>query len=209
MSGRAVEILRTHDDAFVPAFVHDSLSRADFVLAERSWSDERTRIHQELLAGDVSRAEWPQSIHWDWTKKAAHLARLEVSGYGLVAESAWQGLMLTKTASQFARLGDDRGKPIVYIDYLEVAPWNWPLSGIGQRPRYRGIGTFLFIQAVRQSFEEEFRGRIGLHSLPQAEDFYRTVLGMTALERDPSKQNLMYFELSREQARLLLEEGGR
>jgi hypothetical protein len=208
MSARAVEILRPEDGELVPAFLHDALSPADFLLAERSWLDERVRIHQELLAKGVSPAEWPQSIHWNWTRKAPLLARLEVSGHGVVAERAWQGLMLTKTASQFARLGEDRGKPIVYIDYLEVAPWNWPLSGISQRPRYRGIGTLLFTQAVRQSFAEEFRGRVGLHSLPQSEEFYRTVLGMTPVERDPAKQNLMYFELARDRARLLLEMGG-
>jgi hypothetical protein len=208
MSARAVDILRAHDDAFVPAFVHDALAPSDFVLAERNWLEARVRIHQELLAREVPRTEWPQSIHWNWTTKAPLLARLEVSGHGVVAEGAWQGLMLTKTASQFARLGGDRGKPIVYIDFLEVAPWNWPLSGISQQPRYRGIGTLLFTQAVRQSFEEEFRGRVGLHSLPQAENFYRSVLGMTAVERDPAKQNLMYFELTREQARILLDEGG-
>jgi hypothetical protein len=208
MSARGVEILRANDGALVPAFLHDALSHVDFVLAERSWHDERVRIHQELLTAGVSRAQWPQSIHWDWTRKAPMLARLEISGHGAVAEGAWQGLMLTKTASQFARLGEDRGKPIVYIDYLEVAPWNWPLSSIGRRPRYKGIGSLLFTQAVRQSFAEEFRGRVGLHSLPQAEEFYRTVLGMTAVERDSAKQNLMYFELTREQARLLLQMGG-
>ena len=44
----------------------------------------------------------------------------------------WQGAMLTKSGTHFSQLGEDRGKPLVYIDFLEVAPWNWTIPGIGQ-----------------------------------------------------------------------------
>lgn len=40
-------------------------------------------------------------------------------------------------------------------------------------PRLRGVGTALVTAAVALSEDEGFKGRIGLHSLPQAEDFYR------------------------------------
>mgnify|MGYP001574334861 FL=1 len=58
----------------------------------------------------------------------------------------------------------------------------------------------LLLAAVQLSLDEEFQGRIGLHSLPQADDFYSTKCGMTSLGRDGRYQNLTYFEMTREQA---------
>jgi hypothetical protein len=55
------------------------------------------------------------------------------------------------------------------------------------------------------SEEEGFKGRIGLHSLPQADEFYR-LRGMTDLGTDQTNQNLRYFEMTAEQARAFLEE---
>jgi hypothetical protein len=58
--------------------------------------------------------------------------------------------------------------------------------------------------ATQLSIEEGLKGRVGLHSLPAAESFYEQSLGMSALGRDPQKQNLMYFEFSSEQASAFL-----
>lgn len=116
--------------------------------------------------------------------------------------------MLTKTATHFARLTEDGGKPLVYIDYLEVAPWNWRVRPLGLNGRLRGAGSILFREAVRQSIREGFHGRVGLHALPQAESYYERVCGMTVVGRDSRKQNLLYFEFSRGQARRFLDDGG-
>src|SRR5271156_6187957 len=94
------------------------------------------------------------------------------------------------------------GKPLVYLDYLEVAPWNRP--DFGPVPRLRGVGSALITAAVALSDEEGFKGRLGLHSLPQADAFYRKI-GMTDLGPDPAYQNLRYFEMTVEQARTFLE----
>ncbi|MBX3394283.1 MAG: hypothetical protein KF841_02830 [Phycisphaerae bacterium] len=116
--------------------------------------------------------------------------------------------MLTKTASHFARLAEDKGKPLVYIDYLEAAPWNWRVQPLGLERRYKGVGSILFREAVKQSFDEGFHGRVGLHALPQADTYYEKVCGMTAVGRDPKKQNLLYFEFSRGRAQKFLDDGG-
>jgi hypothetical protein len=205
MSTRPVEVLRVLDAQIVPGLLHPALSAAEFAMAEMTWTAERQRIRLELLERQSS--QWPESLHWDWTAKAPLLRRLEVSGAGIVVDGAWQGLMLTKSASYATRSGADRGKPILYVDFVEVAPWNWSIAELGQLPRFRGVGSVLLAEAVRQSFVEGFHGRIGLHSLPQAEAFYQTAFRMTPLERDSAKQNLLYLELSRENARLLLEKG--
>jgi len=59
--------------------------------------------------------------------------------------------------------------------------------------------------AARADSEDEgFKGRLGLHSLPQADNFYRKI-GMTDLGQDASYQNLRYFEMTSEQARAFFE----
>jgi len=54
--------------------------------------------------------------------------------------------------------------------------------------------------SIHLSIEEEFQGRIGLHSLPQADEWYRNSCGMTDLGRDHAIQDLRYFEMTPEQA---------
>jgi hypothetical protein len=128
---------------------------------------------------------------------------LAFKGFSVSAQGETQGLAqvdLTKSA----REANASGKPLVYLDYLEVAPWNRP--ELGFTPRLRGVGTALVTAAVALSEEEGFKGRIGLHSLPQADDFYRRRCGMTDLGPDAAYQNLRYFEMTAAQARAFLDE---
>lgn len=103
-----------------------------------------------------------------------------------------------------AHLGEAHGKPLVYIDFLEVAPWNWTVPETGQNQRYALVGTRLFERAVQQSEAEGFGGTVGLHALPHSESFYCGACGMTPLGRDETFESLMYFELSRENAVTIL-----
>jgi hypothetical protein len=61
-------------------------------------------------------------------------------------------------------------------------------------PRFGGIGVRLIEAAVRLSIDEGFQGRVGLHSLPQAEAFYRGPCRMACLGADASYQGLPYYE---------------
>jgi len=194
MSERPIEIIRREGEIHVPAIVYDGLKPADLVLIERAWGPTRLRLLQELLGRDVPRSEWPESLHWDWSRKADELRYLEATGFGIVCEREWQGVMLTKTVSHVAQLPAEKGRPLVYVDYLESAPWNWRIRPLGQEGQYKAVGTVLFREAVRQSVKEGFHGRVGLHALPKAEEFYRRC-GLTPLGRDRRKQNLTYFEL--------------
>ena len=196
------------DGAFAKATLHGGLKPEDLLLVEREWSPIRVQIFNELLSCGVPRAAWPQSLHWDWLQKASELRLLEATGFAVLCDRAWQGAMLTKTASQPARLKEDRGKPLVYIDYLETAPWNWRVRPIGQEGRYKAVGSVLFRAAVAQSYKEGFQGRVGLHALSQAEVFYQRDCGMTPLGSDRRKEDLRYFEFSRAQAKVFLQTGG-
>jgi len=207
VSSEAIQIQRRSDGSDVDATLLDGMVPHDFVVVGTEWSSDRSVVMQELLNSSVERIQWPQSHHWDWRRKAPELRLLEVTGFGVVCERQWQGVMLTKTASYTARLDPDKGKPLVYIDFLEVAPWNWVIPEIGRAGRFRAVGSTLFWRAVKQSQEEGFRGRLGLHALPQAETFYEEACGMTPLGRDVAKQNLLYMELSGRQAQELLQKG--
>jgi len=73
----------------------------------------------------------------------------------------------------------------------------------GSTPTHKGIGTVLVAAAVQLSIDEGNKGRIGLHSLPQADSFYRDRCGMTDLGPDASydpKVPLRYFEMTEAQA---------
>lgn len=204
MSTRPISLIRREGEVIVEAQLYSEMEAADLLLVERSWIDARNAVLRRHIEYGIPAERRPQSLHWDWSKKAPLLNRLEASCFGLEVDGAWQGLMLTRTAFHTTRLPADRGKPLVYIDFLESAPWNWHLPELGQDGEFKSIGAALFRVAVEQSLSEGFHGRVGLHSLPQSDQFYSQAMGMTAVERDHRKQNLMYFELSREQAEKLL-----
>jgi hypothetical protein len=205
VSGLAIQIGRRAGGP-VDATLLDGMAPQDLLVVENEWAAERSRIMQELLESTVPRPQWPQSLHWDWRQKAPELRLLECTGFGIVCEQSWQGLMLTRTASYSARLAPDNGKPLVYIDFLEIAPWNWVVPELGRQGRFRSVGSMLFWRAVKQSEQEGFKGRVGLHALPQAEQFYERACGMTPLGQDSGKENLLYLELTSQQARELLQE---
>ncbi len=115
-----------------------------------------------------------------------------------------QGLMLVLTAGKHARIEPQRAKPLAYVHFLAAAPWN--LGSIVDEPTYSLVGSVLLATAIHLGLEEEFQGRIGLHSLPQSETWYRDACGMTDFGPDASVQNLRYFEMTPKQASEFLKE---
>jgi hypothetical protein len=159
------------------------------------------------LSTDPNRATLiPRHFHWDWTRKEAELKMLAVKFFGISCQGHLQGIMKVDAVARSCRLPEQQGKPLVYIDYIETAPWNIKLlmDPLGKRQQYRGVGSRLFEAAVLQSEEEDFKGRLGLHSLPGSEGFYIKECGMTPVGRDPRKQNLLWCEFTPEQARRYL-----
>jgi hypothetical protein len=63
-----------------------------------------------------------------------------------------------------------RRQAALYIDFLENAPWN--VRPLTDEPLFGGVGMVLMRAAVTLSVDEGFHGRVGLHSLRQAEEFY-------------------------------------
>jgi len=198
-----VYLLEVASDELVDAELHDAIEETHLADWEALWKPSLEEAIRRLHKAGVPRDKWPQSRHWDWRDKLSEIEKLLAKQcFSVVCQGETQGLMavdLTKSA----RVGEQRGKPIVYVDYLETAPWNRP--ELYKPPRFRGVGSILVRTAIECSQQEEFKGRIGLHSLPQADQFYREKCGMTDLGPDSAYQNLRYFEMTQEQARVFSE----
>jgi hypothetical protein len=140
----------------------------------------------------------PQDLHWKWDEKTEwSRSRLAFQRFSLVCEGALQGLMLV-SLTKFARMQIQFGKHLAYVEFISTAPWNRPQ--LVAEPIFRGVGHTLVRTAIEVSKAESFHGRIGLHSLPQANRFYRDVCGMTEVGPDPKYDGLVYFEMTESQA---------
>ncbi len=108
-------------------------------------------------------------------------------------------MMLAKTP-ELSRRKYHEHEHVLYIEYLESAPWNLP-EYAGLETRYRGVGSSLLAAAVEISVEYGWEGRLALHSLGAAHGFYLKA-GFENLGLDES-ENLDWFEL----AGVTIEEG--
>ena len=151
---------------------------------EGEWMPELFKGMQRLRRTGVERRHWPQSRHWDWRKKVAVLqGMLANPGFSIVCDGLTQGMMIVDTVKHRCRVDSQKGQHLVYVEFVENAPWN--RAEFFTPPRYRGVGSILIRAAVALSEELEFHGRIGLHSLPQSNGFYANTCGMTDLGSDP------------------------
>lgn len=204
----------------VPATLHDELTLDDLFDAEAAWAGPRVRLLQKVSQARLSSQQRPQSLHWSWARKAAALEPLRLSAFGdsrlfgIRCEEQWQGILWAEIydhndREHTCRLGS-QGRPLVYVPFVETAPWNWdvpplpPEAGSVQRRRFKGLGFQLMECAVRWSQQLDMKGRIGLHALPQADRFYQEC-GMTDLGPDQTHKGLVYFEFTEEQAKRFVE----
>jgi hypothetical protein len=175
---------------------------------EAEWGPALLDALQRLHRAGVHRAHWPQSRHWDWRRKTEAIqGMLAYPGFSVMCQNMTQGLMLVDTTTKRCQLASQKGKNLVYVWFVENAPWN--RKELFDPPRYHGVGTLLIRAAIELSKQEEFKGRVGLHSLPQANGFYANVCGMTDMGIDPdNKEGLRYFEMTPEQAEAFIKKGG-
>lgn len=183
----------------VEADLVDELTRADLVQIHNAWAPVRLEALKHL---QEAKLPWPEHWHWDWSRKAELLEMLAFRCLGIGRGGDMQGLMMLSTIAGRGRLPGQQGKAVLNVEYLESAPWNFRYPAA--TPRFLGVGVALLEAAIDFSEGEGFGGRIGLHSLPQAEDFYRRY--MTDLGLDPHHpQRLRYFEMDADTIRVFLE----
>jgi len=133
--------------------------------------------------------------HWDWRRKSMQDYSLYHEILAVVSGDEVQGLMSIETESRPGRIAPAQG--ILYLDFLEVAPWN--LKHYSLRPRFSVVGSRLLAETILISREMGLGGRVGLHSLPQAEGFYADCM-MQDFGLDRTYLRLHYFEYTEEAA---------
>ena len=194
-----VPVYDNRQQRYVDASLLENVDLVRIAKTSREWSIERKKNEEAILAAGLA---LPEHSHWDWELKAKQAEMF--SGFqtlfAIECEGEIEGLMIVDFAMFLAKLPPDKEKSILYISYIETAPHN-----LYEEPRhYKGIGYTLYRTAVQYSLDKQCEGRVGLHSLPQAEEFYGKRCQMTPLDKDPSHQNLRYFESTQEQSRHVL-----
>jgi len=190
----------------VDAELWDAIAEKNLADWEAEWIPELFKLLQALNRKGVERRFWPQSRHWDWRDKMKAIeGRLANQSFSIVCQDMTQAMMTTDVTKR-AQIASQKNDHLVYVDFLEAAPGN-RREMTQMPPRFSGAGSILILAAIEQSKMEGFRGRIGLHSLPQANDFYANKVGMTDLGQDAAYQNLRYFEMTPEQAEAFIEKG--
>ena len=184
-----------------------------FVETQRDWRPMVVDATKSMIKRGVDPKQQPRHWHWNWENKVPQLQQFGLSFYGIEYAGQLQGLMKIDLAKHAARITTQAGEGLAYIDYLEVAPWNLReiTSELGQKQRFGVVGVNLYAAAVLLSQQAGFEGRVGLHSLPhpKTEQFYQKTCRMMPLERDPKKEDLLYFETTPELAELFLTEAKR
>ena len=188
----------------VEATLIEDVSQEEVRQTDALWKPFLRQMLQDARAQGLSPDDLPEHAHWVWERKWRAAAGSS-QFLGVECGGEMQALMVIR-ADKACRIPDQAGLPLIYVDYLAAAPWN--LAGMVVRPRFRGCGYVLIIEAIRLSRQKGYNGRVGLHSLPQAEDFYRKKCGMTDLGQDMDYEGLHYLEMTTAQAQMLAEGAG-
>lgn len=143
------------------------------------------RTHDKLQ--DIMSKLGVQDQHWDWRRKCSIAPGTNRRVFSLLNSGEVEAAMML-LFGQKSR--DSSLQPIVYVDYVAVAPWN--RQPFQEPQRFRGLGTVMLGAAVELSRQLGHDGRCGLHSLPQSEGFYRKI-GMRDFGLDAAK-SMRYFE---------------
>jgi GNAT superfamily N-acetyltransferase len=184
-------LLERATGADAPAEVFRTLDKKNFDDFENLWRPMLKEARKRARSAEEAAQFDAQDSHWEWVEKAVEAERvIGRDTYAVEAAGLTQGLMLIDV--RFGRLPLQRGKELVYIDLLATAPWNRPKLAPGGR--LKGVGRVLVGTAISLSADLGFEGRIGLHSLPQSESWYRAV-GFAEVEFDSAKR-MSYFEMT-------------
>jgi hypothetical protein len=196
MKKTKIPIFDNNQKAFVEAYLIEDVPSDMITKTNLEWARTKQK-HQDRCK--IRGYPCPEHSHWDWEKKAKHLGLFGMiqTLFGILCQDEIQGLMLVEQMTEFAKLPPNKGEPLLYVKFLEVAPQN--LKPYAKPRKYLGVGRLFLRVAIDFSMSLGCKGRVGLHALPQAEMFYQTN-GMTKLDHDPAHYNLRYFEFTSKQA---------
>lgn len=205
MSRPTVLLMEESTGEVVNAELDMDIGPHDLEVLESIWGPLR-REAARRLAKEHGPESVPQHWQWDWRRKGPLLRYPTFRCMAIRYEEELHGIVLVDADRYVSQIEPDKSKPLMYVEFLEVAPWN--ISFGGMKRRFTPVGPRLMEAVIRFSQDEGYHGRVGLHSLPQSEQFYERC-GMTKLKHDPKKENLRYYEMTRQQAMAFLNRGER
>jgi hypothetical protein len=186
---RRIEVVAIQDNQRhrVEAILSRDIDNVVTNYIESQWAEPRAWLDRIIEAEGGTL----ESAHWDWNAKHDENPLRPRRFVAITYDGLVQGAMAVLVEPRPSRL-EPVGSKMLYVDYIETAPWNIrPMTG---RQRLGSVGTVLLAEAIRLSTESGYEGRIDLHALPQAERFYKEVLEMSDLGKDPDYDGLRYFE---------------
>lgn len=134
--------------------------------------------------------------YWDWHfKQRLSETRDNYEAYAVECEGNTQGLIALETQQHRSVLAP--GERLVYVVTLSAAPWN--RKQIQNPPLFKRVGTLLLNFSRIRSLALGYKGRVGLHALPNAKGFYER-RNMTRFDFpadayvDAEDEPLTYFE---------------
>jgi hypothetical protein len=181
-------------------------SHLDFM--EAQWSPAMKRQSNlailqffQLPGADQTKEKWfeilgklgVQDYRWEWRTKCSIAPATNRRVFSLLNSDEVEAAMMLLLGEKSR---NPSPQPLVYVDFVAVAPWN--RKPIQDPQRFRGLGTVMLGAAVELSRKLGHDGRCGLHSLPQSEGFYHQI-GMRDFGLDASK-SLHYFEFDASRA---------
>jgi hypothetical protein len=139
-----------------------------------------------------SYADWDMRRAIQLSKSQRELLCLAIEAYPAAQapqKSELEALMVLSVQTNGSRLYP--WTDLIYVEYLITAPHNRP-----PERRLPGLGRILVRTAMDVSRQMSFAGRIGLHSKPEAEEFYAEKVGLVAVGREQTVDGLLlFFEL--------------
>lgn len=140
---------------------------------------------------DLSGAKIFEDSHWKVDEIWEYYSKYPDARVMLLeAEDKIQGFVIIIVG----HIGFDK-KPCIYIPFLSVAPWNRKLHDSSKR-EIKYIGKTLIGYAALIAYKKYNIPSVELHSLPDAENFYRKI-GM--LETGRTENNLKEFRLNQKE----------
>src|ERR1022692_3278108 len=126
-------------DQIVSAELLPEMTPEQVVQTGEHWQRFRVQARERLRR---ERASVPEHDHWNWDEKSHYLKFTAYRCLGIRYDNEVQGLMMISTLAVEGRLPIHKGKPVLYVKYIESAPWN--LKGyMGAEARFGGIGISL------------------------------------------------------------------
>jgi hypothetical protein len=167
------------------------------LLRDRTKPTARPTIAKVLL---VKNSDYIQAGVLDWTGQhsqtpmfnwlAVFNFHADATTVAIDVDSKTQALMQVKD-KHVVRCGNGPLAPLAYISFLEVAPWN---KSTATARRFSNLGAKMVLLAIDRSRQLGTLGRVGLHAVPDAENFYAK-MGFRRLDC-PNEYNEVYYELS-------------